>query len=419
MAGRWLAMRARAALAALGACGTLGIAGVIAGAHAAAPAPAKPLTMADVLAAAKPSDWRALDPEATLYLELASGRVVIELAPAFAPRHVANIRQLARGKYYDGLAIVRSQDNYVVQWGDPEGTRSVGAAAKTLPAEFSRPLAGLAFTKLPDGDVYAPEVGFVDGFPVARDPARGQAWLAHCYGMVGVGRDESPDSGGGTELYVVNGHAPRHLDLNVTVVGRVVQGMEKLASLPRGTGALGFYERPEERVPIRSMRVAADVPAAERTRLQVLRTDTPTFAALVESRRNRRDSWYVHPAGRVELCNVPLVVRPEPTAAPGATAAAPALAAPAGPPTAPPLVGTTWHWLWTLDPARTWEPADHSRYTLAFGADGRLALRAVASASDARYGNGTTEWFTKGDEAFLSRDGRQALPGCRRTESAP
>jgi peptidylprolyl isomerase len=284
------------------------------GAAAPAASPPKPLTMTmtDVLAAATPADWRTLDPERTLYLELASGRVVIELAPDFAPGHVANIVKLARQKYYDGLAIVRSQDNYVVQWGDPEGKRSVGGAARTLPAEFSRPFAGLAFTKLPDGDVYAPEVGFVGGFPVARDPARGQAWLAHCYGMVGAGRDESPDSGGGTELYVVNGHAPRHLDLNVTLVGRVLQGMDKLASLPRGTGAMGFYETAAERVPIRAIRVAADVPVAERTRLQGLRTDTPTFDALVDTRRNRRDSWYVHPAGRIELCNVPLVVRPEP-----------------------------------------------------------------------------------------------------------
>lgn len=282
---------------------------------ASAAAGAKPLTMADVLAASQPGDWRALDPEHTLYLELASGRVVIELAPDFAPRHAANIRRLARGGYYDGIAIVRSQDNYVVQWGDPDGKRPVGAAARTLPAEFSRPLAGLAFTRLPDGDVYAPEVGFSGGFPVARDAARGRAWLAHCYGMVGAGRDESPDSGGGTELYVVNGHAPRHLDLNVTLVGRVVHGMDKLASLPRGTGALGFYEDPAQRVPIRAIRVAADVPAAERTRLQVLRTDTPTFEALVEARRNRRDSWYVAQAGRIELCNVPLVVRPEPPAA--------------------------------------------------------------------------------------------------------
>ena len=99
--------------------------------------PSKTPTMADVLAASKPSDWHALDPANTLYLELASGRVVIELAPAFAPKHAANITALARGKYFDGLSILRSQDNYVVQWGDPNGDdkqkrRPVGDAQRTL-----------------------------------------------------------------------------------------------------------------------------------------------------------------------------------------------------------------------------------------------------------------------------------------------
>jgi peptidylprolyl isomerase len=153
-------------------------------------------------------------------------------------------------------------------------------------------------------------VGFSAGFPAARDVKAGRAWLAHCYAMVGAGRGNEADSGSGTDLYVVIGHAPRHLDRNVTLVGRVVQGMELLSVLPRGTGALGFYEKPEQRLPIRAVRVAADVPEAERTHLELLRTDTPAFTELVESRRNRREEWYKRPAGRVELCNVPLVVRP-------------------------------------------------------------------------------------------------------------
>ena len=128
--------------------------------------------------------------------------------------------------------------------------------------------------------------------------------------MVGAGRDNDVDSGGGTELYVVTGHAPRHLDRNVTLVGRVVQGMELLSSLPRGSGALGFYEKPEQRTPIRSIRVAADVPEAERAPLEVLRTDTPTFAAYVEARRNRHEEWFKVPAGRIDVCNIPLVSRP-------------------------------------------------------------------------------------------------------------
>lgn len=281
------------------------------------PAPAtdapKPPTSAEVLERSQPSDWRALDPENTLYLELASGRVVLELAPGFAPNHAASIKALVRQGYFDGLSIIRSHDNYVVQWGDPAEEpakqRSLGAVPATLAPEFDRPAAGLAFTRLADGDVYAPQTGHADGFPAARDPAAGRAWLTHCYGALGVGRGGTADSGNGSSLYVVIGHSPRHLDRNITLAGRVVMGMELLSVLPRGTGPLGFYEKPAQYVPIRRMRVAADVPAKERTGLELLRTDTATFAAWVDSRRNRREEWFLDPVGHVEVCNVPLPAR--------------------------------------------------------------------------------------------------------------
>ena len=272
--------------------------------------PKKPLTAAEVLAASAATDWRPLDAQNTLYLELSSGRVVIELMPQFAPNHVANVAALVRGKYFDGLAIVRAQDNYVVQWADPDGTRPVGAAKRTLGAEFERPLRGLAITRLADPDTYAPQVGFVDGFPVAADPAIGRAWLVHCYGMVGAGRDNDVDSGGGTELYVVIGQAPRHLDRNVTLLGRVIAGMELLSALPRGSGPLGFYAHAEQRVPIRSVRLAADLPSSQHTELEVLRTDTSTFLAYVEARRNRHEEWFKVPAGHIDVCNIPIPTRP-------------------------------------------------------------------------------------------------------------
>jgi peptidylprolyl isomerase len=277
-------------------------------------APEANATMSDILAAAKPDDFRTPDPENTLYLELASGRVVMELAPVFAPEHVANVKALVREGYFDGTAIVRVHENYVVQWADPDGKREIRTARRTLPAEFERPAAGLAFTALPDRDTYADQVCFSDGFPAARESASGAAWLVHCYAMVGAGRDNPPDSGGGTELYVVIGHSPRHLDRNVTLLGRVLSGMERLTSLPRGSGALGFYEKPEQRVPIRSLKLAADVPVAQRSELEILRTDTPTFTALVEARRNRREEWFRRPAGHIEICNVPLIVRAKPPA---------------------------------------------------------------------------------------------------------
>jgi peptidylprolyl isomerase len=276
----------------------------------AAEPPMKMRTTSEILEASPVADWRVPDPENVLYLDLAKGRVVIELAPTFSPEHARNIRTLVRQKYFDDLAIVRAQDNFVVQWGDPEGNRSLGSAHKTLPPEFTvKAPADLPWTSLPDADGFAPEAGFSSGFPAGRDRASGDAWLAHCYGMVGVGRANEPESGNGAELYVVIGHAPRQLDRNIAVVGRVIKGMELLSTLPRGTGALGFYETEAERTPIVSVRVAADLPVEQRDSLELLRTDTPTFAALIEARRNRRDDWYQVPAGYVDLCNVPLPVR--------------------------------------------------------------------------------------------------------------
>ena len=298
-----------------------GCASASAAATATPPATASaPRTTAEILAASPPGDWRPLRTEDTLVMDLGGGRVVIELAPAFAPAHVANLRALARARWFDGLAVVRVQDNFVAQWGDPDAEDAARArpipssARRALAPEFTRAADGLVFTRLPDGDVYAPEVGFVDGLPAARDPATGRAWLAHCYGAVGAGRDVAADSGSGAELYAVIGHAPRQLDRNVTVVGRVLQGMEVLAALPRGPAPMGFYPSAEARAPIALLRLAADLAAAERPALEILRTDGATFTALVEARRNRRDAWYVAPAGRIDLCNVPVPVR----AAPGA-----------------------------------------------------------------------------------------------------
>lgn len=276
--------------------------------------PAKP-SSGEILAASAPADWRPLAPESTVVMTLPAGTVVIELADAFAPRHADSIRRLTRAGYFDGLAVIRAHDNYVIQWGDPEEdeakARKKPADMPKVPAEFDRPLAGLALTVLPDVDPWSPKVGFVDGWPVATNPKAGRAWLTHCYGMVGAGRGNEVDSSDGSSLYAVIGQPARGLDLNITTVGRVVQGIELLAGLPRGTGPLGFYEKAEQRVPIARARLLADLPAAERPNLQVLRTDTRTWEAWLDSRRHR-SGWFVHSHGRVDLCNVLPPVRPAP-----------------------------------------------------------------------------------------------------------
>ena len=271
-------------------------------------------SMQQILDASPASDWREPAPENVLYMDLDAGRVVIELAPGFAPQHVANIRTLARAGFWDGTSIYRVQDNFVAQFGDadaddPGKAKTLGSAKRKLPAEFERNATGMGFDPLPDADGWAPQVGFADGFAAGRDPATGTAWMAHCYGVVGAGRNLDADSSIGAELYVVIGQSPRQLDRNITQVGRVLQGIELLSALPRGPEPMGFYTDPAQRTPIRAVRLASEVPPQERTRLQLLRTDTQTFRDMVEARRNRRDDFYKRPAGHIDLCNVPLPVR--------------------------------------------------------------------------------------------------------------
>lgn len=277
-----------------------------------AAAAAQPASLGDILAQSPATDWAPLDPNNTLYMDLPAGRVVILLSPDFSPQHTDNVRALAHANYWEGGAITRVQDNYVTQWGRAEDAppHSRGTAVADIPTpEYFRPVGDLPFTRLQDPDSYAAQTGFTNGFWSGRD-GHGNTWMLHCYGAIGVGRDNPPNTGDGSELYTVIGQAPRHLDKNLAMVGRVVQGMELLTSLRRGTGGLGVYETAAERTPIRSIRLAADVPASERTNLEALRTDSATFRAVIESRRFRRESFFVDPVGHVNVCNLPLPVRP-------------------------------------------------------------------------------------------------------------
>ena len=240
--------------------------------------------------------------------------MLIELAPAFAPQHVANIQTLVHEHFWDGESIYRAQDNFVVQFGDADAddaakAKPLGSAKRKLPAEFQRDSRGLKVSLLPDRDGWAERTGFVDGFAVGQDAKDGKTWLAHCYGALGAGRNNEEDSSIGAELYVVTGQSPRQLDRNITVVGRVLKGMELLSALPRGPAPMGFYADPAQRTAIRSIQRVSDLPDAQRPTLQVLRTDSKTFADTVEARRNRVDDFYKRAAGHIDLCNIPVPVR--------------------------------------------------------------------------------------------------------------
>lgn len=281
--------------------------------------PMKRMAGAEVLKATTAEDWREPSLEHTLYMDTAAGRVIIELAPAFAPLHVQNILDLVEDGYFKSSAVLRVHENYVVQWGAPEDEDAKQvkglkkAKAEIADGElFIKPHAGTHITPLPDGDAFAPVAGMAGGFPAAADPKVGQTWLTHCYSMVGIGRGEAANSGNGSSMYVVIGQAPRNLDRNVAVVGRVLQGMEWLTSLPRGTGDLGFYTDAKQQQPIQ-IRRAIDVPEAERVALQVLRTERPAYLNWLQAKRFPASSWYLQDPGRVELCSALPPVRKKPT----------------------------------------------------------------------------------------------------------
>lgn len=282
------------------------------------PAPAGGATAPSrVVAESAPADWQEIAADDLLVMEFGDGgRVVIQLAPSFAPVHVANVRTLARAGGWARATVYRVQDNYVTQWGNGGNRAAQGAppagVVEQPPAEFERPLDGLTPRPLGFPDAYAAMTGHAAGWPVAYDPRARVAWLPHCYGTVAAARGNAPSTGSGSELYAVIGHAPRALDRNLAVVGRVIDGMALLSARPRGSGNLGFYDRArgETPVPIAHVRLASDLPAAERPRFEAMRTDTPAFAAYVGALANRRDVFFVQPAGGVDVCNARVPVRP-------------------------------------------------------------------------------------------------------------
>lgn len=285
--------------------------------QAATPAPATtppPTTPADPLPADPlPVDWRDIPADDLLVMTLAGERrVVIRLAPRYVPVHVDNIRRLARAHWWDGTAVYRVQDNYVVQWGGGDAKTDLpDGVIEQPPAEYDWPRHD-AVTTLARRDPYASASGHsADGWPLATN---GQvAWIPHCYAMVGVARDLAPSTGSGSELYTVIGHAPRHLDRNIAIVGRVVAGIEHLSSLPRGTGGgLGLYTDAAQHVPIVQVRLASEMPESERPHFQYRAADNPRFAAWVKGRENREPPFFTLPAGGADICNAMPPVRPAP-----------------------------------------------------------------------------------------------------------
>ena len=311
------------------------LAALLAAATPAQPAPSPQ----EIVDSAPATDWPAIPVDDLLIMDLApdaaghARRVVIQLLPApFSQGWIGNIRKLAAAHWWDGTAINRVQDNYVVQWGDPN--EDDPKTAKALPAGLAvvpereyvaRKVTAPAGLNRETGERYYAgglRVGFDDygltqfwhGWPIglSSDPSINLNWPVHCYGMVGVGRNLPPDTGSGAELYAVIGTPPRQLDRNIALVGRVIEGMEYLSSLPRGHGPMGFYQTAPERTPIRAIHLASELPTGDQPRFQYLDTESATFARYADARANRRDPFYILPAGGVDICNVPVPIRRAP-----------------------------------------------------------------------------------------------------------
>ena len=281
---------------------------------AAAPPPAPVRSPGDAVKAAPASDWVEVPAADLLVMDLAGGkRVVIQLAPQFAPVHVANIRTMARSGYWSKATIYRVVDNWVTQWGlgedEDKGDKITplppGAVARP-PEEYQRSAAGLTLMPMGSPDPYSAMAAYADGWPVAMQVG-GTVNATYCYGAVGVARDAAPDTGNGSELFAVIGATARRLDRNYALVGRVVDGMENLSALPRGTAEMGVYGKEQVPAPINAVRIASDMPAAERPRFEYLRTGSAAFADYVQLASRRADYGVASPGA--DLCAVPVPVR--------------------------------------------------------------------------------------------------------------
>jgi peptidylprolyl isomerase len=265
------------------------------------------------------ADWRKVDPADLVLIQTRYGTTAVELAPDLAPAHVARLKALIRAHFYDGLKFYRVIDGFVAQGGAGEDTASTAGKAKDpatekawpkLKAEFEvTPPGTQAFTPLGSPDLFAPETGHVEGFPVGRDPKTRTEWLIHCPGTFAFARDNDADTAT-TEFYVVIGEAPRRLDRNLTAFGRVVGGMEYLQKLERGDPAVdnGVIADKTRQDAIVSMTLAADVHGAPA--YEVMRTDGKAFEAWKAARKNPAPDFYKYtPPAVLDICLAPVPSR--------------------------------------------------------------------------------------------------------------
>ncbi|SET41672.1 peptidylprolyl isomerase [Thalassotalea agarivorans] len=246
--------------------------------------------------------WRTPDKENTLLLNLANGLVVIELAPEFAPNHVAHIKSLVRAGFYHQSKFYRVVDGFVAQAGpleDPTESKTI-AMEDSIKIDKQWP-----YTSVSKTDMFAAETGFKDGFAVALDADKSSAWLTHCPGTIALARETDKDSGT-HHFYFVIGQAPRYLDRNMAIFGRVIYGMDNVQGIARTKDYKGDDIIAEKGfTDIVSFDVMADLPQKKQLTIEVERTDTDAFAKRLFNRANRTHPFFYHtPPAVLDVCQV-------------------------------------------------------------------------------------------------------------------
>ncbi|MEM6747993.1 MAG: peptidylprolyl isomerase [Pseudomonadota bacterium] len=270
-------------------------------------------TPSEIVAEAPANAWVTVDPEQLMLIDTAAGRVAVMLSSTMAQDHVAQMKTLVSQRYYDGLSFYRVIDGFVAQGGVLEETRELGAAKAKMQPEFEEPLPeGAVFTSLGYKDGFAPEAGFIGNMPAGQDPETGTAWLAHCTGAFAYGREDARDSAS-TEIYITL-QPQRYLDRNLTVAGRVIDGMDAVQRFPRGDRAvnMGIIGKPENRTKIFRVRMVIDLPEDRRPSYEVMDTSSASFAAYVRSNANRPSGFFYYRPDHADLCQLTIPVREVP-----------------------------------------------------------------------------------------------------------
>jgi peptidylprolyl isomerase len=240
-----------------------------------------------------PRNWRQVDPDNTLYIDTVHGRIVVELYPEIAPRHVERIKALTRLGFYDGLTFHRVVDDFMAQTGDPLGTGEGASSLPDLRQEFMF-RRGPEMPFIQAAEQSRARLGFYKALPIESQPdaqmavtndGRVSANALHCQGVVSMARSDNENSG--TSQFFIMRQPNTALDKRYTIFGRVVWGQNAVMQIAVGNPP----PNPDRMV---AVRIAADLPEAERAPLYILRTDGPQFRDLIdETRRERRADFSV------------------------------------------------------------------------------------------------------------------------------